>query len=175
MSRLSNRQAKRVRALQLVAHWHARALAMQGVPACQLPVPTVYFNLKGRAAGQTIYTRAGQHCCIRFNDQLLASHTGYMLAQTVPHEVAHAVIYQLHGSRCRPHGPEWRALMQALGVKARVCHELPAQPSRRLQRYRYVCRCRQPVWLTSIRHRRVQKGTVYVCRTCSSRLVYRPT
>lgn len=169
-----SRQSSQTKACQQVAYWHARALAILGIPEGGLSIPEVSFDLKGRAAGQTVYRHASRHCHIRLNDQLLASHTRYMLTQTVPHEVAHAVIYQLHGSHCRPHGPEWRALMQALGVEARVCHDLPARPSRRLPRYRYLCRCVQPVWLTSIRHKRVQKGAVYVCRACRSPLVYQP-
>jgi ribosomal protein L37AE/L43A len=34
--------------------------------------------------------------------------------------VAHAMVYERHGSGVRPHGPEWRALMRAAGFEPRV-------------------------------------------------------
>lgn len=36
------------------------------------------------------------------------------------HEAAHAVVHQRHGRVSRPHGVEWRALMEQAGFAARV-------------------------------------------------------
>lgn len=158
------------RACELTRHWIEQARAIAGVgPRC-LPVPDVFFDLRGRAAGQTVFARRTRRCHIRLNARLLAEHPRQMLEETVPHEVAHVVVFRIYGRSVRPHGPEWRALMQAFGVEATACHTLPAEPSRRLKRYRYVCACDEPAWLTSIRHKRAQAGTRYMCRLCGTTL-----
>ena len=36
------------------------------------------------------------------------------------HEVAHVAVHLLHGPGCRPHGPEWAALMRRAGYEPRV-------------------------------------------------------
>lgn len=161
-----------VRARALTEYWIGRAREITGASARRLSVPEVHFDLRGRAAGQTVFARRTRRCHIRLNRRLLASHPTQMLEQTVPHEVAHVVIYRLHSHRVKPHGPEWKALMHAFGVDASPCHTLPAEPSRQLKRYRYVCRCDEPVWLTSIRHKRARAGTDYICRSCGARLEY---
>lgn len=43
-----------------------------------------------------------------------------LVREVVGHEVAHAAVAELHGSRVRPHGPEWKALMSAAGFEPRV-------------------------------------------------------
>jgi predicted SprT family Zn-dependent metalloprotease len=35
--------------------------------------------------------------------------------ETLCHEVAHIAVLELHGAPCRPHGPEWAALVRAAG------------------------------------------------------------
>lgn len=160
------------RALELTEYWIGRARELTGASARRLPVPEVRFDLRGRAAGQAVFARRTQRCHIRLNAQLLASHPGEMLTETVPHEVAHVVIYRLHGRKTKPHGAEWKALMQAFGIDASPCHALPAEPTRQLRRFRYTCACDEPAWLTSIRHKRARAGTDYVCRVCGIRLEY---
>src|SRR5678815_4851567 len=39
------------------------------------------------------------------------------LLETLCHEIAHVAVYQLHGSAARPHGPEWAALVRAVGYE----------------------------------------------------------
>lgn len=146
--------------------WTERAREITGASARRLPVPELRFDLRGRAAGQAVFSRASRVCHVRINADLLVAHPQAMLDETVPHEIAHVVVYRLYGTRARPHGQEWKRLMAAFGVDASPCHSLPAEPSRRLKQYRYVCGCDTPVWLTSIRHRRAQAGTDYLCRRC---------
>ncbi|MGN8158046.1 SprT family zinc-dependent metalloprotease [Salinisphaera sp. SWV1] len=160
------------RARELTAYWIGRAREITGASPRRLPVPEVRFDLRGRAAGQAVFARRTRRCHVRLNAALLASHPKEMLAETVPHEVAHVAIYRLYGRRAKPHGAEWKALMQAFGVDASPCHALPAQPTRQLRRYRYACGCDEPAWLTSIRHKRARAGTAYICRVCGVRLTY---
>ena len=158
------------RVVQDTVYWIERAREITGASARRLPVPAVAFDLRGRAAGQAIFARRSRDCRIRINAALLASHPQEMIAETVPHEVAHVVIYRLYGRRARPHGKEWKALMRAFGVDPAPCHTLPAEPVRQLKRFRYACGCEEPAFLTSIRHKRAQKGTDYVCRVCGEKL-----
>ena len=40
--------------------------------------------------------------------------------EVAAHEAAHAAVHLLHGHGARPHGAEWRALMEAVSIPARV-------------------------------------------------------
>lgn len=170
----NHRQGQRdhqARARALTAYWIRQARAILAVNARQLPIPVVRFDLKGKIAGQAVLPRRGKAPChIRINHQLLGSHPREILERTVPHEVAHVAMHQVHGHRVRPHGPEWKALMQAFGVDASTRHDLPARAVRRLRHFRYRCGCEEDVWLTSIRHNRVMSGAQYRCRRCGEPL-----
>lgn len=170
-SNAGNLQAK---AGHRTAYWIDQARKILGSNARRLPVPEVRFDLRGRSAGQAVFARGSRRCHIRLNAQLLISHPNEMLDETVPHEVAHVAIYCLYGRKAKPHGSEWKALMQAFGVDAAACHTLPTEPTRQLRRYRYICGCDEPAWLTSIRHRRAHSGTEYRCRRCGKTLRHDP-
>lgn len=162
------------RVVELTGYWIGRARELTGASARRLPLPEVRFDLRGRAAGQAVFIRRSRACHIRINAALLVSHPREMLGETVPHEVAHVVIYRLYGRHAKPHGAEWKALMRAFGVAPEPCHTLPAEPARQLRRFRYACACGEPAWLTSIRHKRARQGTVYLCRRCGERLIHAP-
>ncbi|MES1925871.1 SprT-like domain-containing protein [Salinisphaera sp. T31B1] len=157
-------------AIRRTAYWIERARTIFEVGPRRLPVPDVRFDLKGRAAGQAVFARRSRQIHIRINAALLASHPHEMLDDTVPHEVAHVVVFRLYGRRAKPHGHEWKTLMRAFGVDPAPCHTLPAEPSRQLKRFRYECGCDEPAWLTSIRHKRARQGTDYICRRCGQTL-----
>ena len=59
-----------------------------------------------------------------------------LLAEVLCHEAAHAAVHQLYGSSRRPHGGEWRRLMEAAGFEARVRIPLDALPTQRRERAR---------------------------------------
>lgn len=164
--------ALQARARERAEYWIGRAREITGASARRLPVPEVLFDLRGRAAGQAVFARRTRRCHVRLNAALLISHPREMLEETVPHEIAHVAVYRLYGRHAKPHGAEWKALMQAFGVDASPCHSLPVQPTRQLKRFRYACGCDEPAWLTSIRHKRAQAGTDYICRICGARLEY---
>lgn len=168
----SDDQIERVRAA--TARWIVAAREITGATPRRLPVPEVLFDLRGRSAGQAVYAKRSRRCHIRINAGLLAAYPDDMLAVTVPHEVAHVVVYRLYGMRAKPHGAEWKALMAAFGVDAAACHNMTTTPARRLTQYRYTCGCAEPAWLTSIRHRRAKAGTRYQCRRCRQVLVADP-
>ena len=133
----------------------------------------VCFDLRGTSAGMYRVRRGDR--CIRYNPWIFARYFDDSLIVTVPHEVAHYVTDCLHGlSRVRPHGPEWRGVMRALGAPPRVtgCYDLSGLPLRRQRRFDYRCECRRHQ-LSAARHNRVQRGEVaYHCRECRTAIVY---
>ena len=69
-----------------------------------------------------------------------------VLLEVLCHEVAHLAASDLHGRHCRPHGPEWAALVRAAGFEPRrwIPWSLPRPPSARqtaARVRRYIHRC----------------------------------
>jgi SprT protein len=155
---------------EVILHTEAYISDAAGLYDVTLTPVAVHFNLAGRAAGMFRLRR--DEAVIRYNPWIFARWYDEHLAHTVPHEVAHYVVTRLHrGRRVRPHGPEWRAVMQDFGVPPRVtCSHDPAEiadlPQRRMQRYDYACGCSHHR-LSAVRHNRVARGqATYRCRRC---------
>lgn len=133
----------------------------------------VLFDLKGKAAGM-YRVRAGQRV-IRYNSYVFSKYFDDNFNETIPHEVAHYVTDVLYGLRSiRPHGNEWKSVMQVFGVKANrtANYDLTGLPVRNFQTFVYHCGC-QNFELTSRRHNKVLKGTGhYMCRDCGNKLLF---
>ena len=136
----------------------------------ELPRPRVWLDLRGKCAGQAHYGRGG----LRFNAVLYRENRHAYLVEVVPHEMAHWLVHHLSdGHRARPHGREWRTVMQRLfGLEPRVTHAFDtgrASPAP----FRYVCHCREHAF-TARRHSLASGGRGYRCRHCCQTLVYQP-
>ncbi len=131
----------------------------------------IRFDLTGKAAGMAMFPSRGTPV-IRYNALLLTENRDDFLRRTVPHEVAHVVARRLFGRKIRPHGAEWRQVMQLFGAEASRCHNYDVTRSARrtLKRYAYRCDCRTHQ-LSSIRHNRVKRGQTYHCLACKQPLV----
>jgi SprT protein len=132
-----------------------------------MPDTEVRFDLRGTAAGQARLTGRGA-AVIRYNPLILERHPEEFIAQTVAHEVAHVVAFTVFGVRIRPHGSEWRAIMQGFGAEPRRCHayDVSRLRARALRHYPYRCGC-GCCEISSIRHNRIRtRGIVYLCRRC---------
>ncbi len=127
----------------------------------------IKFDLTGKAAGMAVFPHRAKPV-IRFNALLLNENQEDFLKRTVPHEVAHIIARSFFGKRIRPHGTEWRQVMQLFGAEASRCHNYDVSRSsqRRLKRFPYRCECRTHE-LSSIRHNRVLQGQHYHCVKCS--------
>lgn len=136
----------------------------------RMPNVGVRFDLSGKSAGMVRYLTC-QKPLVRYNAALLNANRERFLAQTVPHEVAHIVARALFGLNIKPHGPEWKAVMQFFGADLDRCHSYDTSVSstRRLRRFPYACGCRE-YKLTSIRHNRIKAGQVYLCMNCGAAL-----
>src|SRR4051794_7805732 len=81
--------------------------------------PTLSYDLRGHTAGQAFSNNTKQTYRIRLNCALLwdPEYQDDMVAQVVPHEVAHIVCAQVYGKKVG-HGFEWKHLMRQLGLDA---------------------------------------------------------
>ena len=81
---------------------------------------------------------------VRLSPELAAAPT-VVLLEVLCHEIAHLAVRDLHGSGCRPHGPEWMALVRAAGFepRRRMPWAEPSPPSRSVaaRRRPYIHRC----------------------------------
>lgn len=156
--------------LREVRNWIDTANVIYGT---DVRVDHVRFDLKGRCAGQAI-RKPGDWFEIRVNPEIAVQNWAEYIDQTIPHEVAHIVQYQVF-PRCRGHGRAWKRIMRAFGKEPRRCHEydLSTVKVRRQKRHEYACACRVH-HLTTVRHNRVRRGqTNYSCKTCGTTLVKR--
>lgn len=129
----------------------------------------VDFDLKGRISG--MYRRKRNHRVIRYNPYMFAKYFEDSLETTVPHEVAHYITDMMF-HQCRPHGNEWREVMQAFGADpSRTCdYDLEGIPIRVYQRHVYHCLCMTHE-LTSRRHNKIQnRNARYHCKKCNEEL-----
>ncbi len=135
----------------------------------------ILFDLKGQASG--MFCVHGEHTHIRYNPYIFAKHSRYSSENTVPHEVAHYIMYCLHGTAgVRPHGDEWKQLMLRFGVEPRRTNKLDLEgiPVRRQRRHPYNCSCTSHQ-ISSRRHNQIRKGKArYYCRSCKGELVTNP-
>lgn len=140
----------------------------------------VHFDLKGRTAGMYKVKGRGRRAQrqIRYNPWLFAKYYENNLTVTVPHEVAHYLVDCVHGlggknakwkgRRARPHGAEWKAVMDAFGVdnSTTSAFDLEGIPTRGHQQFDYHCSCKIHQ-LGIRRHNKVYRGEAsYLCRYC---------
>jgi len=139
-------------------------------------VDGILFNLRGRSAGQFRVKHLNGKWIreLRFNQQLLDQHTFDFIDDTVPHEVAHFIVYELFGTSVRPHGKEWQYVMrEVLDQTPEVTHKYDVQPARKMQTVAYTCGCPERVHqLGLVRHKRViTQQARYLCRQCREPLL----
>lgn len=141
---------------------------------CKIPSPQIKVDLRGAAAGQ--FRGSKDQAELRFNSQLFSLYFDDNLEHTVPHEVAHYVVFQLfirgrRRSRVRPHGNEWKAVMWLFGVPAEVRHQydLSQIPVRRERRVLYQCGC-QEHRIALRTHRKMVQGQQRACMKCNQAL-----
>lgn len=139
----------------------------------------IRFNLKGRSAGMYRVWRTGAGLFrttqreIRYNPYIFERHFEDNLKSTVPHEVAHYASDLIYGLKnIKPHGREWKQIMQAFNADASVTasYDLGEIPQRQMTYYSYSCACREHR-LSAIRHNRIRyKRFSYYCNHCKQPL-----
>ena len=142
----------------------------------------ISFNLKGRSAGmyrvsrQSIWHIGQMKREIRYNSFIFSKYYDDNFNTTIPHEVAHYISDLVYGLKnIKPHGKEWKAIMQAFDADAAVTanYDLSGIPLKRRSLYTYQCRCREHQ-LSAIRHNKIKKRRKqYCCNFCKQILQYK--
>jgi SprT protein len=145
----------------------------------------IRFDLRGRAAGQVRFPQArslfgSASLVMRFNAELLHRYAEEFIAEVVPHECAHAVVYHLYRPRFRsgvvrpkPHGVEWQNVMRDIyKLEPKVTHNFVLAPNVS-RHFSYICGCEKRVHQVSIiRHNKMKRGRArYLCKGCGQALV----
>ncbi|MBT8120091.1 MAG: SprT-like domain-containing protein [Gammaproteobacteria bacterium] len=140
----------------------------------------IRFDLKGRSAGMyrvrskqsLIFSR--QQRVIRYNPYIFSKYFDDNFATTIPHEVAHYVTDIIYGLKnIKPHGKEWRVVMDAFGADASVTanYDLAGIPMKRQAVFTYQCACRVHR-LSTTRHNKIKKRRYqYTCNFCKQVLL----
>ena len=136
------------------------------------PLIAIRFDLMGKTAG--MYKVRNAERIIRYNPYLFAKYFDENFSTTVPHEVAHYIMDMVYGfNRIRPHGKQWKALMEEFGANAsRTCSfDMEGIPQRIHRRFSYKCDCANHE-ITARRRNQIMRGIKrYFCRKCGSLLV----
>ncbi|WP_100640795.1 SprT family zinc-dependent metalloprotease [Alteromonas facilis] len=145
---------------QINARVSSLILQAESVYNRPLKLPTVGFRRAGKTGGSAHLQK--NH--INFNPAYLLENLEHYLTQVVPHEVAHIVVWQMHG-KVKPHGQEWQNVMREIFcVAPDVTHHMQSTLLKE-NTVTYACDCGD-VELSIRRHNKVKRGQRYQCRRC---------
>jgi len=146
--------------------------------------PKISFDIKGQDAGRAYFPlRSARNLRnnftkslqteLKFNDYLLENNPEIFMETIVPHECAHLIVYELFGTKVKPHGEQWQSIMQGLfNIDAKVRHDLNVSALVN-KPFIYRCACdNEGLALAKRQHHKIQKGSKYICRRCRSALSY---
>jgi len=153
--------------------------------ARSLDVPEVKFHRNVTRAGQAY----GRGNWVEFNIGYLMSDRLEdridMIEETIPHEVAHIIVYQLW-SKAKPHGEEWQKVMRTVfRIEPQrthgYCERSAKQTVRRQRQWTYACDCDSPFsFVNTTKKNRIESmhrlcdehgsSAGYKCRKCKARI-----
>lgn len=152
----------------------------EGIYNRKWDMPVISLKLKGAVAGRAW----GKKWFLKFNYDLFVMNQEDFLKRTVPHELAHILVYELYKKissssfvygKVTPHGNHWKRVMMDLGVDDITrCHEYDVSKviNRRKRVHIYTCDCREHQ-ITNIIHNRMMNGRTYHCKKCKKNIVYK--
>jgi len=116
-----------------------------------MKVPTISYDLKGKVAGKAFNKR--NH--IQLNPVLFAHNYDDFWNNTIPHEIAHLVSYNIYGNDGFGHGPLWKGVMyNCYGIEPKRCHDYDTNVNKpKGSLYIYKCSCKEHK-ITKVRHNR---------------------
>ena len=137
----------------------------------------VLFNLSGRSAGMYRWkslavNKKDKLGIIRYNPWIFAKHYEENFMTTVPHEVAHYLVRCIYGKKLRPHGQEWKSIMQHFGANNAVTvdFDMKGIPTRKSRKFIYRCSC-MTHQLGIRRHNKCSNNQAsYFCTKCYAKL-----
>ena len=150
-----------------------KAMSYYRIP---LSIPKVDFDLKGCDAGQAVPAKN----TMSLNAVLLEENFDRFLTDTIPHEIAHIICYAKYGwiktarGGISHHGKEWKQIMVRLGCVPTRCHDMDtSKVKRKMRSFSYFCTsCKACFPLSTIRHNRAVKGTIYRHKNCKGAIEF---
>ena len=118
----------------------------------------VKFTLRGKAAGKAYWPALD----VNYNERLYLENFQHFIENTVPHEVAHIISFQLHGPNAPAHGKEWKGVMEALGTVPSTYHNYSTVNTGSHRGKRVIASCGHKVYLLSPQRARQTLS----CTTC---------
>ncbi len=99
-------------------YWWAK---YRGVYTLNKPMPVFKMNKR-------LKTTAGRNFwelrIIDLSVELFSQHPEYFRDDTIPHELAHQVCFDVYGECKQIHGTEWKSVMRAVGLEANTYHTM---------------------------------------------------
>lgn len=134
----------------------------------------VLFNLKSKIALGTIrFNRKSKDSfLIRLNQTLYRKYKDDYIDHVLKHEFAHACVMSAYKQKCKPHGKEWKKIMNELG-------ELKPRASTNkfnLDKHGYIWKCKCDEFIFGkIKHNNAIKNKAhrsFYCRKCKRQLFF---
>lgn len=129
-------------------------------------------SLKGKTAGTATYKSNKNHR-IRLNEQLLMDNFQFFIDDTIPHEIAHIVTFIVWDRKIRPHGKEWKSVMENFGVTPKRTHSLDiTKVARNTKKFKWKCDCNTH-YVGMRKHKKMMlEHTRYICKRCNTEVTY---
>ena len=134
----------------------AKGNAMFGT---NVKLASIGWDLRGRAAGQAM--RRNLYYSIRFNLDAKRMDPKHFFNETVPHEIAHLIVFELTltgRSRDRGHGHDFRRVCRALGGTGNRCHSIDLPKAKVHTKYKYTTDSGRTIEVGAVVHRKIQQG-----------------
>ena len=131
-------------------------------------IPEIRYDLRGTIAGRYSI----KNNTININHTLLYENFQDFLDNTIPHEIAHCIAYQIN-PYCKPHGRVWKSVMlHCFNIIPNRCHSYDTTNSRirTVTRHKYTCPCGTMFDITSTRHNKIKRGKSYICKNCRGKI-----
>ena len=124
----------------------------------------IFFTLKGRCAGKAIYPNSTQQkykgkYTLNFNWRIATADIEYLYSYTIPHEVAHVLVYFMHHKTDR-HGTKWKSVCLSLGGNGKVKHNIASTII--YDDHVFCDKCGAVVGVSKRSYRSIQNGGIYM-------------
>jgi SprT protein len=143
----------------------------QKFPSITLDEPKVHLVDLGRTGGKAW---PGKNM-IELNKHFLQTERDKVIGKTLPHELAHLVVFHLFPYAKQAHGPEFKRVLDSIHVDNSTYHtmkvaDIKDESLKIRDKVRYLYRCGCPGMqhkLTAQQHKKLQSGRVgMTCRRC---------
>lgn len=134
----------------------AKGNAMFGT---NVKLASIGWDLRGHAAGQA--KRSGLVYSVRFNLEAKRLDPNHFFNNTVPHEIAHLIVFELTltgRSRDRGHGRDFKRVCLALGGSATRCHNIALTKAKVHKKYKYTTDSGRTIEVGGLVHKKIQQG-----------------